>query len=362
MNEFLEKTYYNNPVQSYLIALGIILAGFIVANVVKNIILIRLKKLSERTETHFDNYILNSIERFGIPALYILATYAGLRYLRFTETINHVLSIALTVAITFLVIRLISSTILSLLEAYIRKQHKESGEEKVKQLSGIMLIINIVIWVLGLIFLFDNMGYNVSALIAGLGVGGIAIALAAQNILGDLFNYFVIFFDKPFETGDFIIIDDKLGVVEHIGLKTTRLNSLWGEQLIFSNSYLTNSPIKNYKEMQKRRVVFTIRIAHETPLELVKKIPGILKSIVEAQDNITFDRGHFASFGDFSLDFEVVYYVLSGDYNMYMDIQQQINFKIYEILEEMGVAIASPTRRLWFSNALMPEKNEAYSK
>src|SRR5699024_9348474 len=121
-------------------------------------------------------------------------------------------------------IRLVSSAILSLLKSYIRKNNKETGEEKVKQLGGIMLIINIIIWIIGLIFLFDNMGYNVTAVITGLGIGGIAIALAAQNILSDLFNYFVIFFDKPFEIGDFIIVDDKLGTVEYIGIKTTRVN------------------------------------------------------------------------------------------------------------------------------------------
>src|SRR5690606_33925698 len=135
-------------------------------------------------------------------------------------------------------------TILSLLQSYIRKRSdEEKADDRVKQLGGIMLIINIIIWALGLIFLFDNMGFDVTAVIAGMGIGGIAIALAAQNILGDLFNYFVIFFDKPFEIGDFIIVDDKLGTIEYIGIKTTRVKSLSGEQLVFSNSDLTNSRI-----------------------------------------------------------------------------------------------------------------------
>lgn len=356
MNEFLERTYYHNTVQEYLIALGIIIVGIIVVKVIKNTLLTRLTKLSQRTGTHFDDYIFESISRFGIPALYILVVYIGINYLTLTDKVVDVLRIALTVALTFLAIRLVSSAILSLLKSYIRKNNKETGEEKVKQLGGIMLIINIIIWIIGLIFLFDNMGYNVTAVITGLGIGGIAIALAAQNILSDLFNYFVIFFDKPFEIGDFIIVDDKLGTVEYIGIKTTRVNSLSGEQLIFANSDLTNSRIHNYKQMAKRRVVFKIRVPLETPLEDVKKIPELFKAIVKEQDNVTFDRAHFAAYGEFSLDFEVVYYVMSADYNVYMDIQQQINFRIYERLEQMGVAIAYPSRKLWFANKLMTKQ------
>lgn len=357
MNDFLQREYYHNTVLEYCIALGIIILGFALVRIIKSVILIKLKKIAERTNTHVDDYTFQGLERFGIPALYIIIAYIGINYLNFTEKAAKVIGIGFTIAVTFLIIRLISTTILSLLKSYVRKRNKEDTEEKVKQLSGIMLIINIIIWAIGLIFLFDNMGYNVTAVIAGLGVGGIAIALAAQSILGDLFNYFVIFFDKPFEVGDFIIVDEKLGSVEYIGIKTTRLKSLSGEQLIFSNSDLTESRIHNYKKMERRRVVFTIRAPLETSLEQVKKIPEVLKSIVLAQKNITFDRAHFFAYGEFSLDFEVVYYVLSSDYNVYMDIQQQINFQIYEALEAMGVSIAYPSRKLWFANELKSNNN-----
>ena len=360
MNEFLERTYYHNTVQDYLIALGIIVLGIIVVKIIKNIVFKTLERLSRKTETRFDDYVINSLERFGIPALYILVVFIGLNYLDFSEKVENVLQIGLTVAVTFLAIRLISSTILSVLESYIRRSSEGTGDEKIKQLGGIMLIINIVVWAMGLIFLFDNLGYDVTAVIAGLGVGGIAIALAAQNILGDLFNYFVIFFDRPFEIGDFIIVDDKLGVVENIGIKTTRVKSLSGEQLVFSNSDLTNSRIHNYKRMQRRRVLFRVGVTYETSFENVKKIPQVLKEVVERQENITFDRAHFASYGDSSLDYEVVYYVLSSDYNMYMDIQQQINFGIFEEFEKMGVVIAYPTRTLWFANPPVKDEERPY--
>lgn len=352
MDEILERTFYHNTLQDYIIAIGIILLGVLIVKVSRKIILSRLIRLSAKTENHFDDYITQSISRFGIPALYVLAVYFGINYLTLTEKVNNILQIAITVAITFFAIRFISSTIMSLLETYIRrKSDDDKGDERIKQLGGIMLIINIVIWAMGLIFLFDNMGYDVTAVIAGLGVGGIAIALAAQNILGDLFNYFVIFFDRPFEIGDFIIVDDKLGTIENIGIKTTRVKSLSGEQLVFSNSDLTNSRIHNYKRMNTRRIVFGIGVTYETSFEKLKQIPGLLKSIVEEQPEMAkFDRAHFKAYGDSSLDFEVVFIVQSSDFNVYMDVQEKINYRIFEEFEKMELVIAYPTRTLWFAN------------
>ena len=364
MNEFLERVYYHNTVLDYLIALGIIIIGLIIVKVVKNVFIPRISKLTSRTHNHVDDYIITSINRFGIPALKIVAVFIGLNYLTFTEKVENVLQIALTVVITFFAIRFISSTILSLLQTYIRsKSEEDKGEDRVKQLGGIMLIINIIIWTLGLIFLFDNMGFEVTAVIAGMGIGGIAIALAAQNILSDLFNYFVIFFDKPFEIGDFIIVDDKLGTVQNIGIKTTRVKTLSGEQLVFSNSDLTNSRIHNYKRMATRRIVFKIGIAYETPFKKLKKVSGLLRSIVEEQkDRLTFDRAHFLAYGDSSLDFEVVYIVQSADFNVYMDIQQQINYRIFEEFEKMELVIAYPTRTLWLANPPELKQNEPEDK
>src|SRR5690606_19648809 len=204
-----------------------------------------------------------------------------------------------------------------------------------------------VIWFLGLVFLLSNWGIKVTPIIAGLGIGGIAVALAAQNILGDLFSYFVIFFDRPFEAGDFIIVDDKLGTIEYVGIKTTHVRALSGEQIIMGNQNLTSSRIHNYKRMARRRGVFTINVQYGTPLEKIKEIPSILRSIVERQQNITFDRAHFSAYGDWSLRYEVVYYVLSPDYNVYMDIQQAINFSIYQELEKQGIHFAVPTHSLY---------------
>ncbi|MBK6265668.1 mechanosensitive ion channel family protein [Marivirga sp. S37H4] len=348
MDDFLERVYYDNTVQEYLIAFGAIILGILIVKLFKKYFLKQLRKWANKTSTNIDDYIVNIIARFGIPALYAIIVYVIISSLTLSERAENIISIAITVVITYLIIQFVSTSIISLLKVYIHKQEK--GEEKIKQIGGLILIINIIIWIIGLLFFFDNMGYDVTAVIAGLGVGGIAIALAAQNILGDLFNYFVIFFDRPFEVGDFLIIDDKLGVVEYIGVKTTRIKSLSGEQLVFSNSDLTNSRIHNYKKMAKRRVVFGIGVTYETPFQKLKKIPDLLRSIVEEQEDITFDRSHFQKYGDSSLDFEVVYYVAGADYNKYMDIQEAINFRIFEEFEKMDVTIAYPTRTLYVVN------------
>lgn len=345
MNEILDRVYYDNTVQQYLIAFGIIVVGIVLVKIFKRSILTRLESWSSRTKNKFDNYIFTYFDKYGIPAIYILIIYYGLNYLELTERIEDILYIALVVSLTFFGIRLFSAVIRAVIKGYLRMQ--EGGEERVQQLSGLMIITNLLIWMIGLIFLFDNLGFDVTAVVAGLGIGGIAIALAAQNILGDLFNYFVIIFDRPFQVGDFLIIDDKLGSVERIGIKTTRIRSLSGEQLVFSNGDLTSSRIKNYKTMQRRRIVFSVGVTYQTPIEKLKTIPGIIKSIVEEQEKATLDRAHFAAYEDSSLRFEVVYYMEIADYNTYMDTQQEINFRIYEEFDKIDVDIAYPTRTLY---------------
>jgi small-conductance mechanosensitive channel len=192
----------------------------------------------------------------------------------------------------------------------------------------------------------DNVGIDVTALVAGLGVGGIAVALAVQNVLGDLFASLSIALDKPFTLGDFLIIDDYMGSVEHIGLKTTRIRSLSGEQLVFSNTDLLKSRIKNYGRMFERRVVFKIGVTYQTPRDKIELIPTIIREAIESQEPVRFDRSHFQAYGDFSLLFETVYYVLKPDYNLYMDIQQAINLEIHRRFEQESIEFAYPTQTL----------------
>ncbi|WPR76874.1 mechanosensitive ion channel family protein [Algoriphagus sp. NG3] len=348
MEDLLTTEYFGNTGKEYLIVLGAIAFGLLLVRIFKNVVLKRLAVLVSKSKTSIDDFIVESIGLYVVPMVYFTIIYAGLKTLVWPERFTSILEVVFVVIITYYAIRLISSIILMLLQSYIRRQ--EGGEEKVKQMGGVILIINVIIWMIGLIFMLSNLGYNVSAIIAGMGIGGIAIALAAQNIIGDLFNYFVIFFDRPFEVGDFLVVGDKNGIVDKIGIKTTRIKTLSGEQLVFSNSDLTSSRIHNYKKMERRRIVFTVGVTYETPVEQVKMIPGILKEIVESEKRVNFDRAHFKEFGDSSLDYEIVYIINSADFNTYMDIQQDFNFKIYEKFNEMGISIAFPTRTLYLRN------------
>lgn len=347
MKEYLEKTYYGNTTEQYLIAAAIVVGGLLVMGVVKRLLIFKLKKLSEKTDTKLDDYLVKALEKFGIPIFSVVVISAGLHFLSWPEKVEKIIDAAITVVFTFYGVRLVSAIIRLSLESFISRQEK--GEEKLKQLNGIMLIINVLVWTIGILFLFDNLGYNVTAIVTGLGIGGIAIALAAQNILGDLFNYFVIFFDRPFEVGDFIVVDDKKGTVEHIGIKTTRLKSLTGEQLAFANSDLTKSRIHNFKRMDRRRIVFQVGVVYQTPAEVIEEIPALLKKIMDEHPQATLDRAHFASFGNFSLNFEVVYFVESSEYNDYMNIQQSINLKIFKEFAARKIEFAYPTQTIFMA-------------
>jgi small-conductance mechanosensitive channel len=339
MDLFLEQVYFHNTVMDYLISLGIIITGTLVLRIIKNVLLERLMVLAARTDNSVDDVIVTSLERFGVAALQFGVFYWGITYLTLSVKAERVVHVAASIVVTYFMLRLISTVILVLLQNRIKRQDR--GENKIKQLGGLMLIINIIIWVLGIVFLLDNLQYNVTTIITGLGIGGIAIALAAQNILGDLFNYFVIFFDRPFEAGDFITVDDKAGTVEYVGIKTTRIRSLSGEQIIIGNSNLTGSRIHNYKRLVNRRIVFSLNIDYRTPREKLVIIPGIIKTIVEKQNPVMFDRCHFAAYADWSLRFETVYSVLDPDFNKYMDIQQAINLQIHETFEKNEIFLAA---------------------
>jgi len=203
----------------------------------------------------------------------------------------------------------------------------------------------------------DHMGFNITALVAGLGIGGVAVALAVQNILGDLFASLSIVLDKPFVVGDFIVVDDMRGTVERVGVKSTRVRSLDGESLVFSNSELLKSRIRNFRQLTERRVLFTIGVTYQTPAAQVGSIPAWLRAIVEEREKTRFDRAHFKEYADSALVFEVVYYVLDPAYNVYMDIQQAINLEILERFTAEGIGFAYPTQTLHI--ATVPAASES---
>ena len=352
MNSFWDNLLWGNTIRDWTIAASVIVVALLVLKVIRHVVLVRLKKVADRSKATFDDLIMTVLQSCVMPLLYCLAIYFGLQYLSISAKAQQLIHVAIMVISTFFIIRTITSVLGYFIQGFIRRQAPE--ETKRKQARGIFVIIQAFIWLAGLIFLVDNLGYDITTIITGLGIGGVAIALAAQTILGDLFSYIVIFFDKPFEIGDFIIVDDKMGVVEYIGIKTTRLRTLGGEQLICSNTDLTNSRVHNYKRMQRRRVVFKFGVVYGTRAEKLQQIPKMAKEAIESLERTQFDRAHFFSFGDYSLIFEVVYYVLSADYNQYMDIQQNINMQLFTRFEQEQIKFALPTQTLLFNKTNEP--------
>lgn len=228
-----------------------------------------------------------------------------------------------------------------------RRTRQEMRDPSTVTGYGVMMFfIRVGIWVTVVVSLLAYFNYPIAGLLGALGVGSVAVGFALQSILGDVFSSMAIILDKPFRVGDFVMSGDTLGVIEHIGVKTTRIRSLSGEQIVLSNSDLLGSRIHNFKHFKERRIVFRIGVVYRTPRLLLERIPGMLREAVEEQPHTRFDRAHFFEFGDYALIFEVVYYVLSPDYALYMDIQQGINLGIYRRFEEAGVSFAYPTQEL----------------
>jgi small-conductance mechanosensitive channel len=352
MSDFTKIIFLDNTLLNWGNAFIIIIGTLLIIKILKGVFIKKLKKWAITTQTKWDDFLIERIEKSVIPLLYISSFYFAIMLLNLNDKIEKIVLVAYLFSFTYFVLKIISAALQKFVYSFI--QREENSESKEKQAGGLIAIANIIIWICGLIFLIDNLGYNVTTLIAGLGVGGIAIALAAQAVLGDLFSYFVIFFDRPFEIGDFITIGPDSGVIEYIGIKTTRIRTLSGEQLICSNTDLTNSRLRNYKRMEKRRIVFKLGVTYDTSHKQLSKIPEIVKNIIASKPQLEYDRGNFSEFGDFSLNFEFVYFINNSDYNAYMDNQQTIYLDVFAAFEIEKINFAFPTQTLYMKK----EKNE----
>ena len=348
--EFLQTEVVANTLLTWLIAAGLAVVVMVGGGVIRFLMLRQFKKLAARSDATLLPVLIATVKRTKWLFILILALYVGAIVLTLPTNVRTVVNAVMIVALLIQVGLWAMAATNVLLEQY-RQRKLAEDPSGLTTLSLLNFMSKIVIWSLVLLLVLDNMGVNITALVAGLGVGGIAVALAMQAILGDLFASLSIVLDKPFVVGDFLSIADLLGTVEYVGLKTTRLRSLSGEQLVFSNSDLLNSRIRNYGRMFERRVVFKIGVTYQTSRENLIKIPTIIRQAIEQQDKTRFDRSHFMEYGDFALNFESVYYVLGPDYNMYMDIQQAINLYIHEQFEQEGIEFAYPTQTLFVEQA-----------
>lgn len=348
---FLSIEVYGNSLMTWISALLVFLLVFIFLKLLQRFLLKRISALAERTKTDIDDLVAQLIEGTKFFFLFVVSLYVGALLLEIPESTQLGIR-TFVLIILFIQVGLWGNLLVTF---YIRRRVKEEFEEEdaagATTIDALGIVVKGVLWAIIVVLILDNIpGVEVTSLIASLGIGGIAVALAVQNVLGDLFASLSIALDKPFVVGDFIIIDDYIGTVEKIGLKSTRVRSLSGEQLIFSNNDLLNSRIRNYKRMAQRRVVFNIGVTYQAPSDKLEAIPDIIKEIIESQELTTFDRAHFKDYGDFSLNYEIVYHVQSAEYNDYMDIQQTINLEIYRKFEEQGIDFAYPTQTVFVEN------------
>jgi len=324
----------------YAIVIGEIIIVWILFRLLRKVIFSVLKKFTTRTPSEVDDAIVDAADRFIIPFLYLTINYGIVQQLNLSQHAEHVLKVVIAVITTYYFVRFINRAVH--LSVVLYMERKQESRERITHLSGILLVIKALVWISGILILIENLGYNITTIITGLGIGGIAIALAAQNILTDLFSYFVIFFDKPFEIGDAISVNNITGTVEHIGIKTSHIRSTSGEQLIMPNTELVKSTIKNIKRLERRGVTFKLNVRYDTAKEKLKAMPEMIKEIVSRQPQATLDRCHLIALGDFSLTYEVLFFISSPDYKTYLDIQQNVFLDIINAFSEKGIDFAFP--------------------
>ena len=338
--------FSDNSLQNWLTAIGVLLGVFLFLALFKRIIKNRLVRLLNESKTELDDFMIPVLNQTRWFTFLGLGIYIGSFVLNLPVDVqlwlNKGIQILLTLQVGFWGMGLISYYVNRGVTSKVEQDH---GEEATT-LDALGLIGNIILWVILSLVILDNLNVEISSLVASLGIGGIAVALAVQNILGDLFGCLTIALDKPFAIGDFVVVGEYEGDIEDIGLKSTRIRSLSGEELIFSNSDLLNSRIRNYKRLEKRRISFSIGVTYGTEVEKLKKIPEMMEEIISPLENVQFDRTHFKSMGDYSLNFSIVYYVLDPTYVSYLDIQQTINLEIYQRFEKEGIEFAFPTQTL----------------
>ncbi|MBA1291609.1 mechanosensitive ion channel family protein [Pseudomonas japonica] len=349
--EFLGITLANWCLAACAIALSFTIARAGIGFVLKN-----LRVRASRPEAHISHIAIEVLSSTSNALLLLGAVLIGIGILDLPERWSARVS-SLWFVVVALQVGLWANRAIALAVLRYFKRHSQSEVYTGSALGTLSLWgAKVLLWAVVVLAMLSNLGVNITAFVASLGVGGIAIALAVQNILGDVFASLSIAVDKPFEVGDFIVVGSLAGTVEHVGLKTTRIRSLGGEQIVMANAEMIGSTIQNYKRLQERRIVFKFRLTYNCSPEQVKAVPQQVERIIRGQKLARFDRSHFLAFGENALEFETVYIVLDPSYNVYMDVQQAINLQMMEAFADMGVEFAFPSRTVYVAS-LPPSVN-----
>ena len=342
--ELLDWTFYGNTVRAWAVAVAIFLAVATALRIARGVLVRRLEKVAARTATQLDDLVVDLARRTRVYFMLALGLLAGAMALVLPVQVYRGLRAVAIVATLLQLARWGNGAITFWIDGHARRSAADG--HGATTIAAFAVLARIVLWVVILLTALGSLGVNITALLTGLGVGGIAVALAVQNILGDLFAAFSIVVDKPFVVGETIHVDTFIGTVENIGLKSTRLRALSGEQVIISNADLLKSRIRNYKRMRERRASFVLGLTYDTPAETMARVPVMLREIVEAQPDTRFDRSHFLTWSDSALQVETVYYVLSPDYTVYANTQQAINLEVLRRFAAERIQFAFPTRTM----------------
>jgi small-conductance mechanosensitive channel len=344
MNQY---TIFENTLQTWGLAIGLAVLLFLLLGLIQRVFYGRVSKIAEKSTNQVDNYFVDLIVKIKRITLLTISIYVSSTMLNLPESAVTFLKVAALTVFLLQVGFWLNATINYTIKRRLNQQGKTDAAQATT-LGALGAVAKVVLWVVLAVMALDNIpGVEVGTLIAGLGIGGIAIGLAVQNVLGDLLASLSIILDRPFVIGDTILVGDLMGTVEHIGVKSTRMRSLSGEQLIFSNADLLASRIRNYQRMERRRIVMPLGVTYQTSHEQLSAIPELLKSIIDPLEGITFDRAHFKSYGDFALMFEVVYWIENSDYVFYMNQQQAINLAIFQAFESRNIQFAYPTQTVF---------------
>lgn len=342
----LDAITFGNSLRTWLTAGLAFLVFQAAALFLKNVVLDRLKRLAARTETDFDDALVAALASIRGWELAVVAAYLGARSLFLPGAIDKGLHLTMVLVASFRGAMFLQAILHYSWRKATAAVHEGDPTAR-SALSNLEYVLTGGVWLGAALFVLDNLGVNITTAVAGLGIGGIAVAMAAQQILGDLFSSFVIFMDKPFAVGDVIVVDGLTGTVENVGLKTTSVRSLSGEMLVFANSDLTKSRIRNFQRLRERRIVWNLAIPYGTPRDKVAAVPHMIRDAFKGLEKVRFERAHLKNFGAAALEYEAVYFVLSDDYELYMNLNQRACLSLLERFEAEGVSFALPAQTVF---------------
>jgi small-conductance mechanosensitive channel len=343
---FLKYDYLGNSVTEYMLAAATFLGvlwGFLLA---RRLILDRLRAFALTTPTKLDDVAVDMLEKVRSPECYLVALYVALRPLAVHPRFDRGLHILVVSVVAYRLVTMFQVAVAYGVEKMILTGGADADVMHRDTAQTVTFAAQGFIWVGAFLFVLSNLGFNVTSMVAGLGISGIAVALAAQAVLGDLFSAVAIYLDKPFVVGDFIRAGDIGGTVEHIGVKTTRVRSINGELLVYPNATLTSTRIQNFKQLTERRSVLTFSLPGDTAPSILRKVPGHGRAAVGKAKDARLDRSHMTGVRDGALEFELVFYVRGADYNAYLDAQEAVLLDLLESLRLEGAAITGPARRV----------------